>query len=315
MKASSSGIKPSRLLLSFLPFFLSSLVVAQPLSKPALTSKTQVIQPMNNTQKITAFFYQQPVVLNRDDHKDLRLKPADASFAAGNQSVPLVAGEFPEAALEYPIVFAKSNEGRWMSLALTGLQVGRNAFVNEQGHWMARYVPASVRRYPFILAQGGQADDGQEQLALAADMAAPHLGEIGERLFDEQGEPTELARNVMALLADFQQQAARTHALGQALDEVQLLTQQNLQVRLGDGHEATVEGVWIVDEAKLRALADDKVLAWFKGGELAAIHAHMLSLRNLLPLLQRSQQAVSTAGSASDAKRDAKSKTKSNKQN
>ncbi len=247
---------------------------------------TQRIRPMSQETQTTAFFYQKPVVLDREQHKGLRLKNTDARFAAKNQAVPLVAGEFPEACLEYPIVFTQGQDGQWLALALTGLQANANAFVDARGLWNARYVPASVRRYPFILAEGAN-----DQLSLAADLAAPQLGKEGEALFDDKGEPTELAKNVLQMLADFQNQAKATSALAKQLADAGLLTQQNLQVRLGEERSAVVEGVWIVDEVKLRQLPDDKVLAWFKGGELAAIHAQMLSLRNLVPLLERSQPA------------------------
>lgn len=276
---------------------LASAVQAQAVSQPA--PKLHRLKPMSTTNPtVTAFFYQQPVVLDREQHKGLRLQPGDARFAARNKAVPLVAAEFPDACLEYPIVFTKGQEGRWLALALTGLRADSNAFVNANGQWSARYVPASVRRYPFILAEGDN-----KQLSLAADMSAPHLGSAGEALFDDKGEPTELARNVMTLLADFQQQAESTHELAKQLDDAQVLSRQNLQVHLGNGQQAVVEGVWIVDEAKLRALPDEKVLAWFKTGQLAAIHAQMLSLRNLVPLLERSPAAVETPlGEKSDAK-------------
>lgn len=248
------------------------------------TENTQRIQPMSQETATTAFFYQKPVVLDREQHKDLRLKPGNALFAAQNQAVPLVVGEFAEACLEYPIVFAKGQDGQWLALALTGLTPKHNVFVDAKGLWNARYVPASVRRYPFILAESSE-----DQLSLAIDMAAPGVGKEGQVLFDGKGEPTDLAKNVLQLLADFQSQAKLTSALAHRLDEAGLLTQQNLQVRQGEEQQAVVEGVWIVDETKLRQLPDDKVLAWFKDGQLAAIHAHMLSLRNLLPLLERSQ--------------------------
>lgn len=264
---------------------LASVAQAQQAVQPA--PKPHYLKPMTTTTAtLEAFFYQQPVLLDREQHKQLRLQPGDARFAAKNQAVPLVTEEFPEACLEYPIVFTKGQGDHWLALALTGLTPQSNAFVNAHGQWNARYVPASVRRYPFILAEGAN-----KQLSLAADMAAPNLGAQGEPLFDEMGEPTELARNVMTLLADFQQQAANTHVLVQQLDEAQVLSQQNLQVRLGDGQAAVVEGVWVVDESKLRTLPDDKVLAWFKTGQLAAIHAQMLSLRNLVPLLEHSLAA------------------------
>lgn len=253
---------------------------------------------MSNTTPVTAFFYQNPVVLDRELHKGLRLQAnASAQFAAKNQAVPLLAAEFPEACLEYPIVFTKGQDGQWLALALTGLQAGVNAFVDAKGQWTARFVPASVRRYPFILSEGNN-----KQLSLAADLAAPQLGKVGEPLFDSQGEPTELAKNVLQLLADFQAQAQRTSAMAQQLEQAGLLTQQNLQVRLGE-RNAVVEGVWIVDEAKLRELPNDKIVAWFKGGELAAVHAQMFSLRNLVPLLERSQpETPKTASKTTDKK-------------
>ncbi len=274
---------------------LASMACAQT-EQPAASQNR--IQPMNTTAPTTtAFFHQQPVVLDRAQHKGLRLKPADARFAAKNQAVPLLAAEFFEACLEYPIVFVKGNDGQWLALALTGLQAGVNAFVDAKGQWRARYVPASVRRYPFILAEGSK-----DQFSLAADLAAPNLGTEGEAIFDDQGEPTELVRKLMPMLADFQNQAKQTSAMAEQLDQAGLLTQQNLQVRLGDGRNAVVEGVWIVDEAKLRELPDDKVLAWFKGGELAAIQAQMLSLRNLVPLLERSQPGKPAPKTKSKAK-------------
>ncbi len=267
----------------------------------------QRIRPMNTeTPSVTAFFYQKPEVLDREKHKALRIKNADARFAAKNPSVPLVAAEFAEACLEYPIVFTKGNDGGWMAMALTGLQADTNAFVDTQGLWRARYVPASVRRYPFILAEGGK-----DQLSLAVDMAAPHIGKEGEAIFDDKGEPTEFVKKIMPLLADFQQQALLTSQLLKQLDEAGLLTQQNLQVRLGDERGAVVEGVWIVDEAKFRQLPDDKVLAWFKNGALMAIQAQLLSLRNLVPLLERSQSATATPNAPKASKKADSRKGKS----
>lgn len=274
---------------------------------PNSNQPPQRIRPMTTESPSTvAFFYQNPVVLDREQHKGLRLKAGDARFAARSQAVPIVAAEFPEACMEYPIVFSRSADDQWLALALTGLTANANAFVDEQGRWNARYLPASVRRYPFILAEGSN-----DQLSLAVDMASTHLGKEGQALFDDKGEPSEFVRQVMPMLADFQAQARITADIARKLDEAGLLAPQNLQVRLGDGREAVVEGVWVVDEAKLRQLPDDKILAWFKGGELTVVHAHMLSLRNLVPLLERSRPAPTQANATPQTpKSDGKAKSK-----
>jgi hypothetical protein len=277
------------------------------------TASTNAVQPMTTASPVTAFFYQKPVVLDREQHKGLRIQASNALFAAKNQAVPLLAAEFPEASLEYPIVFSQGPDGQWMALALTGLTQSVNAFVDAKGQWNARYVPASVRRYPFILAETGKegvkegAKDGEQQLSLAADLAAPQLGTEGQALFDDKGEPTEVMKNIMGLLADFQNQAKLTSSIAQKLFDAGLLTQQTLQVRLDEDRSAAVQGVWIVNETKLRELPDDKILAWFKGGELAVIHAHMISLRNLMPLLERSMPLVTSKTRKKPAARKDKS--------
>lgn len=271
-----------RLLALALPLYL---MAAQVLGDPLHFSIHRIRPMTSQIPAVTAFFYQQPVVLDRVLHKGLRLQSGDLSFAARSEAVPLLASEFPEACLEFPIVFAKAADGEWLALAMTGLKSGTNAFVDAQGRWTARMLPASLRRYPFILAAGEKGE-----LSLAADLAARQLGaKKGEALFDAQGEPTELMRNLMAALANFQAEVSQTGRFVQELDQAGVLMQQNLQVRIDDGRNAVVEGVWIVDEAKLRELPDAQVLAWFKGGQLAALHAQMLSLRNLVPLLERSQ--------------------------
>lgn len=265
-----------------LTFLASAIAQTTPAASNAPT--TQNIQAMSTDKQVTAFFYQNPVLLNSEQHKDLHLKAPTASFAAKNQAVPLVAAEFAAASQDYPIIFNKSADGSWSALALTGLQANTNAFVDAKGLWNARYMPASVRRYPFILAEGPE-----QKLSLAIDLAATQTGGKGPALFTDKGEPSEFVTQLMPMLSDFQVQAKQTADMGKTLDAAGVLVQQNLQVRLSEEQQANVEGVWIVDETKLRALPDDKVLALFKSGELAAVYAHMLSLRNLVPLLERSQ--------------------------
>lgn len=241
------------------------------------------------TGETKAFFYKQATILDRQQHKHLKFKPpADTRFAEHAQAVPLVDVEFPEAALEYPIVFSRLEGGAWFALAVTGLVDGQNLFIDKNGKWSGRYVPASVRRYPFILAESGS-----DQLQVAIDLAYAGFGTRGETLFDEAGEPSPVLKSALALLTDFQQRTISTQAFIEHLDQAGLLTNANLQVKSGDGRVANLSGVWVVDEAKLRDLPDGKITAWFRSGELALVHAHMLSLRNLLPLLDRQKSAKS----------------------
>jgi hypothetical protein len=243
-----------------------------------------------------AFFYRNPVALDRALHKNVRLFPiADARFAAHTAAVPLVSGEFAEACLEYPIVFMKTGTS-WTAVAVTGLSATENLFVNEKGEWTGRYVPTSVRHYPFLLTPR---DDGQ--LCVSLDRDCEQIIDIvqaptessdgvtanGERLFDDAGDPSPSMRNTINMLFDFQSQTEATSAFAQRLSDAKLLTEAHLQINLTDGRKAVLKGAWIVSEGDLKTLLDSTVASWFRTGDLALIYTHLISLRNLAPLLMR----------------------------
>jgi hypothetical protein len=241
-----------------------------------------------------AFFYRKPVALDRDLHKHIRLDPiTDARFAAESAAVPLVSAEFADACLEYPIVFMKSETG-WVAVAVTGLSNSENLFVNHKFEWEARYVPLSVRRYPFLLALR---EDGQWCVSLDQDCEQlidvtprPNGGNddtAGERLFDEAGEPSTAMRNTINMLFDYQARADATSSLVQRLADAKLLTEASLKVELADGRTAALNGGWIVNESELKTLLDTTVASWFRNGDLALVYTHLISLRNLAPLLMR----------------------------
>ena len=133
-------------------------------------------------------WYERPVLLDRERHRRRRVQPATGfAFARKAHSLVLTAVEFNEACKEYAIVFTRSPVGKVVPVAMLGLRAGENLFVGDDGRWDARYVPAFVRRYPFVLAQA----PGEQQLAVCVDeaFAGWNISE-GEPLFDEQGADT-----------------------------------------------------------------------------------------------------------------------------
>ncbi len=231
-------------------------------------------------------FYQRPIPLNRKTHKDLRLKAngADFSFAAKTNSVPLAASEFYDAQRDYPIVFANTGEGVPVPLALLGLRQGENLFVAEDKRWEADYIPAFARSYPFVLARNEGADD----FLVCVDETAPFLDkDEGEPLFTEDGQESEALRSRVDLLSEFQGHMQRTREFCERLAELGLFKEVTLQVVPEGGEPLSLQGVQVVDEPKLVALADDQVLPLFRSGELGWIYAHLASLRNVQRLTRR----------------------------
>ena len=151
--------------------------------------------------------YEKPVLLNRHLHKRRRVLPNDSfAFSRKANSLYLACAEFAEACKEYAIVFARVDGGRIAPLALLGLRDGENLFVNAQGRWEAHYVPAFVRRYPFVLAEF----DGA-QMGVCVDEAFSGISETeGEALFDAQGENTPYLQGALDFLNLYQTEYLRT---------------------------------------------------------------------------------------------------------
>jgi hypothetical protein len=227
-------------------------------------------------------FYERVVALSDQVHADLKVRPATSfAYAARINSVPLLVNEFFECAREYPIVFARGGGGP-LPAALLGLRENENLYVDAAGKWDARYVPAFVRRYPFVPGKGAQGE-----LLVCIDEASPCFDRsAGEALFAE-GKPTPQLEHAIKFLAEFHQATGATEQLGRRLEELGLLRQADSVAQLKDGSQFRLNGLSVVDEAKLRALDRDTVQELFANGSLAAIYAHLMSLGNLASLVDR----------------------------
>jgi len=231
-------------------------------------------------------FYDKPVALNKVAHKDLKIKASegDYSFSKNTNSVVLAGVEFAEAAKEYPIVFAKVGEDSMVPVALLGLRNEENLMIDDEGNWDAKYIPAFVRRYPFVLAKVTEGDD----LTVCVDESYEGLQEDeGEALFTEDGENTPMLDKAISFLGEYQQQYKRTEAAIKRLHDLDLMMELSAKVNMNDGQEFVLTGLMVVDEKKLLGLDDDKALELFKSGELAWVYSHLISLSNLGSLMGR----------------------------
>jgi hypothetical protein len=242
-------------------------------------------------------FYSKPVLLNREVHKSKKIK-ADGSFAFASQanSLYLAGVEFTQACKEYPIVFTQVAQGKIAPVAMLGLRENENLFVDKKNQWSAGYVPAFVRRYPFVLAEL----EGQ-QMGVCIDEGYAGLNEKeGEALFDGQGNNTPFLQNALDFLNRYQVEYLRTDRFCQRLKDLGLLMQMNAKADLFDGTSLTVNGLMVIDERKLLQLTDAQALEVFRAGELSWIYAHLVSLSNLNRLVDKlaisKRAADATAG-------------------
>jgi hypothetical protein len=235
--------------------------------------------------------YQKPVRLNRFAHAALRYTPpADYMFCRALTAVPLMAVEFPAACRQYPIVFVQAADGTVGAHAILSLQAEDNAFVDRQGRWTATYVPAFVRRYPFVLAEvPGNSDDFE----VAIDEASPCFSQdYGQALFSPQGEPEPILQSQVEFLQAVQREHRRTLQFVEALRGAELLISRNVDVVRADKGRFGVRNALVVDETKLQALPAATVHQFLTAGYLGWIYAHLLSLQCFLPLANRAGQPL-----------------------
>lgn len=231
-------------------------------------------------------FYKKVVALNSGVHRNLKFATDEVNFTfARDTTAVLVAGvEFAEAGREYPIVFVRGQDLQMRPVVLLGVREAENLFVDEQGKWDARYIPAFVRRYPFVMAEGG----AQGQLVVCIDEGCPALNvDRGELLINAEGKMEPRMNEVMQFLQNFQQEFARTEMLVKQLDELGLFVQQGARFDTNTGETFQLNDFYLIDEPKFGKIEDAKLPALFRGGALGLAYLHLASLGNLRKLLDR----------------------------
>src|SRR5690606_37935543 len=131
-----------------------------------------------------------------------------------------------------------------------------NLFIDAEGRWtQGSYIPAFVRRYPFILSRGGQTSS---DFTVCLDEGYSGFSETeGTPLFDEEGKESELVGRVVGLLQEFLTETERTRRFVERLNSLELLTVKSSQVQDGKGRTFTLNDFRMVDEKKLKELGDD----------------------------------------------------------
>ena len=229
-------------------------------------------------------FYDKVVPVSTQLHRDLSVERVDFGFAAKVNSVPLTAVEMPLAAREYTIVFAGTDEAV-SPVVVLGVADSQNLYLDENNAWKADYIPAFVRRYPFVFAQNPEAS--QFTLCIDEDWAGCNRTGRGQRLFDDEGNQTDYLKNMLKFLSDYQAQFVRTQAFCKKLKELELLEPMQAQIVMPGGEKRNLGGFQGVSRARIKNLDAAKLAELAKSDELELAYLQMASLNNLGSVVNR----------------------------
>ena len=219
-------------------------------------------------------FYQQPVPLEPTRHAGLGLATGfDLGFTRTANSVPVNMIEMPQACHHYPIAFSPAEGAQ--PVAVLGLRDDENLFLDSENNWETNaYVPAYIRRYPFIFSEL----PGRDELALSVDMNQEIVHENAQqKFFDENNAPTQLVKYALEFCQSYQAGVMQTMEFGTALEQNDLLVERQVELKANDGTKINFSGLRTVDEKKLADMPDSEFLQWRKKGWLPFLYAHMFS--------------------------------------
>lgn len=235
-------------------------------------------------------FYNTLEPLSSETHAAFKLRVQDrAKFLVGQHAIPITVDEFVAAQRSLPIVFTTGDDA--IPIALMGLNEGVNVFIDDEGKMVDEpiYVPAYVRRYPFMLAR---LRPEAEELSLCFDPTAETIGAFddGEALFAD-GKPTEIVQNILTFNEQFEQAGARTANFMSELRELGLLMDGEVTLQMQGFEQPFIyRGFQMINEEKLNDLRGDQLRKIQKSGLLALIYAHMFSLAALPQVFERQVQ-------------------------
>jgi hypothetical protein len=249
---------------------------AQPGGEPRLTGNV--------------LFYNRPEPLSLERHRNLGVKRIDKPFGflAGAHIVPITVNEFGVAAGSFPIIFTSDFK---TPLAVMGARPGDNVFVNFAGEVDPEvYLPAFVRRYPFVFA----AAENSDQMLVCIDREAPMIGENPDVALFEGNEPSAFTKEAIEFCKEFERFRRATEDFTSILAKYDIFEQKTVAInqRNPDGTETNqkVADYHAISEEKLAALSAEQFQQLREQGALGPIYAHLVSLLHWPKVVQRTIQ-------------------------
>lgn len=221
-------------------------------------------------------FYRKPMPVEPTRHARMGISDKITfEFARDSNAILLTGSEFALAARSYPIAFSGGEQT--VPVAVVGLRERENLFVDAEGKWREdTYIPAYVRRYPFIFSEVPDSP----RLLLCLDEAAECLETDSKQPFFVADQPSTHLQEILKFCEAFQVQNQDTQELGRWLNQHGLLEDRTVRSELEGGQVFTLSGFRLLNVQKLHELSDAQVLELHKRGWLPLLHFQLQSLNN-----------------------------------
>lgn len=210
-------------------------------------------------------------------------------FAARDMLVPIVLKELWRVVMQMPIGFAQYKSG-YLPVAVLGFGSKVNLFVGSEGQWLAPYIPAAYRAYPFNLVT---TSNQESVLCIDEDSQSVNAND-GEPFYGDNGQPSEWLESVLKFLGQLDKQHRASQAACAKLNEHGLLEAWRIQVQTPQGpQDRVLEGLFCVNQNAFKATSPEVLAQLRDSGALLLIHCQLLSVQHLLRLSELAGQRAS----------------------
>lgn len=241
------------------------------------------------------------VALSSETHRTTRVvTDRGARYGEDIHFLPVIADELRHLVLDYPVFLMKDPQtGQFGLFALLGFEPGENLFL-EGDRWDAAYLPAHVRRQPFMVAFRGKPDEvpkpGETVVTIDMDSERVRASE-GERLFDDEGKATPYLERISQILSGLVSGMESSRGLIDQLAEHDLIESAQLNITFADGEQKRFEGLYTINEEKYRDLGPQSLDALHRSGALEAATLMTASVGHVQKLIDRrnERKAASSA--------------------
>jgi len=232
----------------------------------------------------------QLISLNNHIHQSLKVdERLCMQDQANTHMVPVMLSEFQKLSVIFPILLTKNSEtGRFVCVSLLGFREGENLFW-ENGEMDVIYLPLNLARQPFYL---GQSED-DEELVVCVD--ADNQGvqeESGQALFDEDGGQTQFMNNISAMLSALWEGESKTREFIETLVDLDLLHPIRLEMQFLDKSKGKVNGLYTVDEEKMKNLSIDVLKTLHNKDYLLPIYTLINSMGHIYSLIEKKNSRI-----------------------
>lgn len=242
---------------------------------------SNVAHATNGKTTIKAFLFKQLVPLARGEHDALGLSSQRSYSEYNFHWLPLVASEIAAAAEHLPIVISDTQQP--MLAAVVGLHKKQSLFIDRHGRWVSAYLPLYLRQMPFQIVRL-RAAAGPAQPVICVDIDSPLVDEVYPEKIIDGGQLSANATDALNAAREFEQGAAASAALAQAMERA------GLTVSLAAVSEAadclSLRALKAVSPTRLQQASPQALAPFANSGTMPLLESCARSIRNFAALRQ-----------------------------